>query len=218
MAKTSPLRKSGSDSNLKQNWGPDPERAFEFQVCPLRRQNDQMLCFRARYGVEVQPSIKTDIAALVAYSQAQQITVGNLPMAPQGWASALGWHPAGCSPRPERRVRGARRLAMRPVAGPGGRRAGPRCVNSRFALAGSAGLWGQMYAADIKGGLPEHRPGETAARPADTGALPRTFRAPVHGADPVPPAVLLVRRSDHGGRPVRRKLPGDRPVQALNAR
>ena len=86
------------------------------------------------------------------------------------------------------------------------------------AWARRAGLWGQMYAADIKGGLPEHRPGETDARPADTGALTRTFRAPAHRADPVPPAVLLVRRSDHGGRPVRRKLPGDRPVQALNAR
>ena len=61
-----PDEKSGSDSNWKQKQGPDSERAFEFEMYPLRRQNDQMLCFRARYGVEVQPSIKADIAALVA--------------------------------------------------------------------------------------------------------------------------------------------------------
>lgn len=43
----------------------------------------QVLHSRAGYGLEVQPNINVTKAALVERSQAQQIAVGNLPMAQQ---------------------------------------------------------------------------------------------------------------------------------------
>lgn len=42
-----------------------------------------MLRCRAWNGVKVQPSIKADKTALVAYGQAQQVAVCNLPVAQQ---------------------------------------------------------------------------------------------------------------------------------------
>lgn len=43
-----------------------------------------MLRSRAGYGMQVQPRIKFGEAALVTHGQAQQIAVGNLPMAQRG--------------------------------------------------------------------------------------------------------------------------------------
>lgn len=66
------------------------------------------------------------------------------------------------------------------------------------ALANMDDLFGQMYAADIKGCRPQHCARETAACHVDTGALQRTLRAPAYGADPGQPAVSLVHRTGHG--------------------
>ena len=48
-----------------------------------RLQGHQMLGPGTGHGLQVQPRIKADKAALVAHGQAQQIAVGDLPMTQQ---------------------------------------------------------------------------------------------------------------------------------------